>query len=147
MVVSSTLIRLLLTEGQVEEAARLLGRPYRLRGEVVSGDARGRTIGFPTANLRLHERLCVPGDGVYAVRCTVPRLGLFPAVANLGLRPTFEGTRRQMEVHLIGFQGDLYGLELPVDFVARLRGEQRFESVEALIAQISRDIEKAKSLL
>ncbi len=147
VVASSTMIRLLLAEGRVEEAARLLGRPYRLRGEVVSGDRRGRLLGFPTANLAMRERLCLPGDGVYAVSCSGKGLDTRPGVASLGVRPTFDGGQRQVEVYLIDFQGDLYGEELAVDFVARLRGEERFSSADALVAQIQEDVRRAKEVL
>ena len=147
VVASSTLIRLMLAEGRVEEAASLLGRPYRLRGEVVSGDRRGRVLGFPTANIALRERLCVPGDGVYAVFCPGRGVPALAGVANVGMRPTFASHRRQVEIHLIDFQGDLYGQELVVDFLARLRGEQRFASAESLVAQIRQDIQTAKDLL
>ncbi len=146
-VVSSSRIRRLLGEGQVKEAALLLGRNYRLRGRVVSGDGRGRTLGFATANLAADERMCVPGDGVYAVLALledgVPR----PGVANVGVRPTFDGDRRQVEIHLMDFDGNLYGKGLAIDFVARLRGEQRFASVEALKAQIAEDVRRAREIL
>ncbi len=145
--VSSSRVRRLLAEGRVEEAALLLGRRYRLRGRVVHGDRRGRTLGFATANLAVGERMCIPGNGVYAVVCRVegeePRAG----VANIGVRPTFGGDGRQVEIHLLDFEGDLYGRGLAVDFVARLRGEQRFDSTVALVEQIGRDVEMARGLL
>ncbi|MGE5618161.1 MAG: bifunctional riboflavin kinase/FAD synthetase [Sphingomonadaceae bacterium] len=146
-VVSSSRIRQLLADGQVEEAARLLGRAYRLRGRVVAGDGRGRSLGFATANLAPDDRLCVPGDGVYAVAVQVEGGGEWHGVANVGVRPTFGESARQIEIHLLGFSGDLYGKRLAVDFVARLRGERRFESVEALKAQIAEDVRKARSIL
>ncbi len=146
MVVSSTLIRLMLAEGRVEEAAKLLGRSYRLRGRVVAGDGRGRLLGFPTANLSLEERLCLPGNGVYAVRCGLAA-AQHTGVVNIGLRPTFDSGRRLVEVHLLDFQGDLYGQELAVDFVARLRDEVRFESVDALVAQIRNDVTRSRQIL
>ena len=145
--VSSSRIRRLLADGRVEQAAELLGRHYRLRGRVVSGDGRGRSLGFATANLAVLERLCVPQDGVYAVRCWLEGVEPFPAVCNIGVRPTFDGDRKQVEVHLIGFEGDLYGQEMAVEFVTRLRGERRFPSMEALIAQISEDVKRAKVVL
>ncbi len=146
-VVSSSRIRRLLADGRVEQAAELLGRHYRLRGMVVSGDGRGRSLGFATANLAALEGLCIPQDGVYAVRCWPRDMGTFPGVCNIGVRPTFDGDRRQVEVHLIGFEDNLYGQEVAVEFVSRLRGERRFHSTEALIAQISEDVKRAKALL
>ena len=146
-VVSSSRIRALLAEGRVEEAAELLGRPYRLRGRVVPGDGRGRHLGFATANLAVDERLCVPGNGVYAVWAVLDGEQPRPAVANVGLRPTFDGSTRSIEVHLLDFADDLYGRLLAVDFVARLRGERRFGSVDALVEQIRQDITSARLLL
>ena len=146
-VVSSSRIRRLLAEGQVEEAALLLGRRYRLRGQVVPGDGRGRTLGFATANLAAEERMCIPGNGVYAVWGWVEGGEPRPGVANVGVRPTFDGEGRQIEIHLLDYEGDLYRSRLAVDFVARLRGEQRFDSVEALVEQIGRDVRQARALL
>lgn len=144
-VISSTRIReCLLNEGAVRQAAGLLGRPYHLRGEVVEGDRRGRTIGFPTANLEVSdERKIIPLDGVYAVR--VRLLGenspgeTLPGMMNIGRRPTFDGTRRVPEVHLLDFAGDLYGSELEVAFIERLRDEKAFDGPEALVQQLRRD--------
>jgi riboflavin kinase/FMN adenylyltransferase len=146
-VVSSSRIRRLLAEGLVEEAARLLGRQYRLRGRVVPGDGRGRTLGFATANLSVPERMCVPDNGVYAVWARVDREEYRPAVANIGVRPTFDGGARQIEVHLMDYGEELYGRELAVDFVARLRSEQRFDSATALVEQIGKDVAHARALL
>ncbi|MHB0869778.1 MAG: bifunctional riboflavin kinase/FAD synthetase [Chloroflexota bacterium] len=147
-VVSSSRLRRLLVAGEVEEAALLLGRSYRLRGLVISGDGRGRTIGFATANLAPDERMCVPGDGVYAVRARVEEEGEDrPGVANVGVRPTFGESGRQIEIHLLDFGGELYGKRLAVDFAARLRGEQRFETVDALKAQIAEDVRRARAVL
>lgn len=145
-VISSTRIRTLLAEGDVAEAARLLGRPHRLSGTVLRGDARGRTLGFPTANLALPERLAVPSDGIYAVRVAggVEADG----VASLGVRPTFETSgQRLLEVHLFDFDADLYGARLDVDFIDRLRGEERFDTVEALVAQMEKDASDARRVL
>ena len=146
-VVSSSRIRRLLAEGLVEEAARLLGRQCRLRGRVVPGDGRGRTLGFATANLSVPERMCVPDNGVYAVWARVDREEYRPAVANIGVRPTFDGGARQIEVHLMDYGEELYGRELAVDFVARLRSEQRFDSATALVEQIGKDVAHARALL
>lgn len=145
---SSTRIREYLREGRPAEAARLLGRPFAIEGEVVAGDARGRTIGFPTANLRLGEYLR-PALGVYAVRA---RLGgeavtALPAVANLGLRPTFGGSEPLLEVHLFDFAADLYGSTLAVELVDFLRPEKKFDGLAALRTQIEADCAQARRLL
>ncbi len=148
--VSSSRIRALLREGTVEEATRLLGRPYSLEGEVVEGDRRGRQLGFPTANLRLDARKLLPRSGVYAVRVRLPgeMRATHPAVCNIGVRPTFSGEPRLIvEVHLLDVAMDLYGLELAVELVARLRDERRFAGVEELKAQIGADADHARSLL
>ncbi len=146
--VSSSRIRRTLAAGRVEEAARLLGRPYRLAGTVVHGDHRGATLGFPTANLSLGERLCIPGDGIYAVWARVEgHDGVYQGAASIGLRPTFGPGRRQIEVYLIGFDGDLYGKQMSIELVARLRGEERFESSAALVAQMIEDVKATKAIL
>jgi riboflavin kinase/FMN adenylyltransferase len=140
--VSSSRIRAALTAGQVRESAALLGRPYRLHGMVGSGQRRGQKLGFPTANLERMNQL-VPGEGVYAVR--VPHGGhIWPGAANIGPNPTFAETARKVEIHLIGFQGDLYEKPLAVDFVERLRDTKPFQSVAELIEQLRRDIEQAR---
>jgi riboflavin kinase/FMN adenylyltransferase len=142
--VSSSRVRQALARGAVEEAAALLGRPYRLRGIVGTGQRRGRTIGFPTANLEALETL-VPGDGVYAVRAWHAGT-VWPGAANIGPNPTFAENARKVEVHLLGFQGDLYGQSLDVDFVARLRDTRPFSGVAELIAQLRTDVEQARLL-
>ena len=143
--VSSSAVREALETGQVERAARLLGRPHRVRGRVRQGDRRGAGLGFPTANL-LPRGGMLPPDGVYAVSATVDGGALeFPAVANLGTNPTFGGVARRLEVHLLDFSGDLYGRSLEVGFARRLRGEQRFGSVEDLVAQIGADVSAARA--
>jgi riboflavin kinase/FMN adenylyltransferase len=126
----------------VELAARFLGAPFELRGEVVRGDGRGRTLGFPTANIVPDESLVCPGHGVYAAQAD----GSCAAV-NVGVRPTF-GTGRAVlvEAYLIDRDIDLYGQRLGVKFVERLRGERRFESVEALVEQMHRDVERTRDL-
>ncbi|MDR9450720.1 MAG: bifunctional riboflavin kinase/FAD synthetase [Acidimicrobiia bacterium] len=144
--VSSSAIRALLDGGDVEGAAQKLGRPYELRGVVEAGDGRGRTIGFPTANLSFSEELAVPARGVYAVRVIVGHL-LIPGVVNIGVRPTFGGGGLVVEVHLLDFDGDLYGRQLSVQFHARLRDEQRFGGIDELVAQIDRDVETARESL
>jgi riboflavin kinase/FMN adenylyltransferase len=141
-IVSSSRIRALVAAGEVDAAARLLGAPFRMRGEVVAGDRRGRTLGFPTANLVPDERLVLPGHGVYAALAA----GAGAAVS-IGVRPTF-GTGRGVlvEAYLIDRDEDLYGRTLTLDFLARLRGERRFESVDALVAQMRADVARAREL-
>jgi riboflavin kinase/FMN adenylyltransferase len=137
--VSSSLVRWLLFNGRVRDAAICLGRPYALVGEVVKGYQRGRTIGVPTANLHCDEQL-VPDDGVYAGRCTVGGQ-TYPTALSIGTMPTFgNDLQRQVEAHLVGFDGDLYGQELRVDVIDWLRGQRRFNGVEALKGQLHRDI-------
>ncbi len=143
--VKSTRIRALLEAGRVEEAKHLLGRPYSARGVVAGGDQLGRTLGFPTANLRVPSFKVLP-PGVYAVRVTGPH-GTHGGMANVGTRPTVNGRALRLEVHLFGFTGNLYGEELEVAFLKKLRSEQRFESLEALKAQLVRDAEAARRYL
>jgi riboflavin kinase/FMN adenylyltransferase len=141
-VVSSSHVRALVLAGEVDAAARLLGAAFRLRGEVVHGDKRGRTLGFPTANIVPDEALVCPGHGVYAARA-----GGEPAAVNVGVRPTF-GTGRAVlvEAYLIDRDVDLYGQLLTIEFLARLRGERRFDSVEGLVAQMKTDVEQARAI-
>lgn len=143
--ISSSLIRARLGEGDVAAAAELLGRPFARSGRVVAGDRRGSSIGFPTANLELTTGLVVPARGVYAAHAVLDER--HPAVVNIGVRPTFDGTRQVVEAHILDYSGDLYGVELRLEFLARLRSEQKFESVEALTAQIATDVEAARKLL
>lgn len=144
--VRSTAIREALARGEVSLAARMLGRPFHLVGPVVHGDARGRTLGFDTANISLNARRAIPADGVYATVAYVSGQA-YKSVANIGLRPTFQGKARQVEVHLLDFKGDLYQREVKVEFVERLRGEQRFSEPDELKAQIVKDVERARSIL
>jgi riboflavin kinase / FMN adenylyltransferase len=140
--VSSTRIRALVAAGDVEGAMRCLGAPFLLEGEVVAGDKRGRTLGFPTANLVPDEAYVYPGHGVYAAFAN----GM-PAAINVGVRPTFETGRGVLvETYVIDENIDLYGKTLRVAFIARLRGEKRFEDVEQLVEQIQRDVEEAREL-
>jgi riboflavin kinase/FMN adenylyltransferase len=143
--VSSSRVRAAVEAGDVATAADLLGRPYRIAGEVGSGARRGRTIGFPTANLDRVPTL-VPGVGVYAVRAVVDGRE-WPAAANIGPNPTFGESARKIEVHLIDFAGDLYGRPLAVEFVARLRDTRPFAGVEALKEQLRQDVAAAKRVL
>jgi riboflavin kinase/FMN adenylyltransferase len=139
-VVSSTHIRGLIGAGEVEAAARFLGAPFQMRGTVVHGDKRGRTLGYPTANLVPDPRLVVPDHGVYACRARVDGVERLAAV-NVGVRPTFQtGRGLLVEAFLLDFEGDLYGQTLALEFVGRLRGEQRFDTVGALVEQMDRDV-------
>ncbi len=144
--VSSSLIRAMLKLGKVEEANRLLGRPYGVTGTVVVGKGRGaKMLGIPTANI-LPENDLLPASGIYAV---VAHRGkeVLPGVANIGTCPTFDGQELTLEVHIFDFSGELYGEKLDVEFIARLREERRFPSIEALAAQIRADIEAARQVL
>jgi riboflavin kinase/FMN adenylyltransferase len=146
--VSSSRIRELVESGLVEQAARLLGRPPWVEGAVVRGDGRGRALGFPTANLALLPRRAIPGVGVYAGWAHVPGLAR-PAAINVGWSPQFQDdrTRIRVEAHLLDFDGDLYGSPLRVELVRRLRDELRFESVEALLEQMQRDVDETRRLI
>jgi riboflavin kinase/FMN adenylyltransferase len=149
LAVSSTEVRSRLCAGEVALAARLLGRAYAVEGRVLRGEHRGRTLGFPTANLRPRMAPLVP-DGVYAVRVARAARGCqtWAGVANVGHNPTFAGLRqRTLETHLFDFDGDLYGERLRVSFVERLRGELRFPSPQALVEQIRRDATRAREVL
>jgi riboflavin kinase / FMN adenylyltransferase len=141
-VISSTRIRALLAAGDVSMAAVLLGRPFALTGPVIHGDARGRTIGFPTANLHIPERMAIPANGVYAAWVDVDG-SRQPAVVNIGVRPTFGVSQRTIEAHLLDFDGDLYGKMLTLHFVSHIRQERKFDGVEQLVAQITLDREEA----
>ncbi len=147
--VSSTAIRRALMAGEVETAARMLGRNHEIRGPVVEGDQRGRTIGFPTANVAVTTDMAIPGDAVYAAWYVRPDGTRWPAAVNIGKRPTFyqDAEHSLLEAHLIDFTGDLYGEPARVQFVERLRGEQKFDGIDALRAQLQRDIAHARALL
>jgi riboflavin kinase / FMN adenylyltransferase len=138
--VSSSRIRDLLRSGEIERAAKLLGRPPELDGLVVAGDARGDTLGFPTANLRLDPLLLVPAYGIYAGAALDHR-----AAISIGTNPHYGGTERRVEAHLLDFTGDLYGRRLVVQLWRRLRDEGQFESEEELVAQIARDVEETRA--
>ncbi len=144
--ISSSAIRRVLTGGDVERGASMLGRPYRLEGTVEAGNQLGRTIGFPTANLAVDSGRFVPANGVYACRAEMEDGSCNPAVVNIGVRPTVgEGLACTVEAHLPGWTGDLYGQTLKLDFAARLRDEMRFGSLEELRGQIERDCRAAIS--
>jgi riboflavin kinase/FMN adenylyltransferase len=149
-VISSSHIRDLIAAGEIERANACLGSPFQVRGTVAHGDKRGATLGFPTANLVPDPALVYPGHGVYACRAAVELDGewqWWPAATNVGVRPTFvTGRGLLVEAFLLGFDGDLYGRELRLVFLQRLRGELRFESVEALIEQMQRDVEDTRRI-
>ena len=148
--ISSTKIRNALLEGDVETARKGLGRPYSLRGLVVRGDQRGRTLGFPTANLEVRGGgeggKLIPRPGIYAVRGTV-RSGTFDGALHVGPRPTFRGSPPTIELHLLDFEDDVYGEEVRVDFVKYLREVLPFETSEALVEQMKADVEQARQAL
>jgi riboflavin kinase / FMN adenylyltransferase len=167
-IVSSSHIRGLVLAGEVEQATRFLGAPFQLRGEVVHGDERGRELGYPTANLVPDDALVCPGHGVYA--CLAGALtphdgeppiagdrqagapsgaqaGALPAAVNVGVRPTFVTGRGELvEAYVLDFEGDLYGKQLRLDFLSRLRGERRFQSAEELVAQMHRDVARTREI-
>jgi riboflavin kinase/FMN adenylyltransferase len=140
---SSTRIRAFIYRGDVEEAAKLLGRRFVLRGTVVEGQRIGRKLGFPTANIQAAVRQIIPARGVYAVESTISNT-TYNGVCNIGCRPTFGGDRDTIEVHFSDFVGDLYGKSLDITFCRRLRDEMTFESPDKLVEQIKRDIEEAQ---
>jgi riboflavin kinase/FMN adenylyltransferase len=152
-VFSSTYVRACVAAGDVAAAAAALGRPHRLEGVVVRGDQRGRTIGFPTANLLCHRYAAVPADGIYAA-WLVRRAGgsgareeRLPAAVSIGTNPTFSGRERRVEAYVLDFAGDLYGERVGLDFVAYLRPMRRFDGVEPLVAQITEDVAQCRALL
>lgn len=141
--VSSTLIRGLLSKGEVAEAAKFLGYYPFMEGQVVVGDRRGTTLGFPTANLEITDNLLIPANGVYSVKVYIDG-EIYFGVANIGTKPTFNGSGRNVEVHLLDFYQDLYGKRIKVNFTRRLRGEKRFSTPSDLVQQIERDILEAR---
>lgn len=147
--VSSTAIRRALAGGNVSLATKMLGRPFEARGVVVKGDQRGRLLGFPTANVEVPNRVCVPADGVYAGWYTRPDGVRYPCAINLGRRPTFyeHADHSLLEAHLIGFDGNLYGEAAAVQFVGFLRSERKFDGIDALVEQLKHDVDHAADLL
>jgi len=149
-IVSSTQIRELIEAGEMQRANAFLGSPFQLRGAVAHGDKRGRTLGFPTANLVPDPALVYPSHGVYACRAAVELGGTWrwwPAATSIGVRPTFvTGRGLLVEAFLLGFDGDLYGRELRLAFLERLRGELRFDSVDELVEQMERDVEDTRRI-
>jgi riboflavin kinase/FMN adenylyltransferase len=143
---SSTYVRSLVDAGDVEEAARVLGREHRVEGLVVRGDQRGRAIGYPTANLSLLPWSAVPADGIYAGRLVRGKEQL-PAAISIGTNPTFAGRERRVEAFVLDFDEDLYGERVGLAFTARLRDTVRFDTVEALVAQMDQDVERTRALV
>ena len=143
--ISSTAIREALANDDLTLAEKLLGRPYRILGRVIHGNQLGRTIGFPTANIRLHRQVN-PAKGVYAVKVRLKSGAFFNGVANIGTRPTINGVNQLLEAHLFDFQGDLYGQWVDVELCQKIRNEMKFPSFEDLKAQITKDVETAKNV-
>jgi len=147
--ISSTAIRAALTAGDLASANRMLGRPHEVRGVVTEGDRRGRELGYPTANLAVPGDICLPADGIYAGWYLRPDGASHPCAINLGRRPTFyeHADTSLLEAHLLDFDGDLYGEAARVRFVARLRPEVRFDSVDALLRQMALDVDETREVL
>ena len=143
---SSTFVRSSIDAGEVGRAAEVLGRPHRIDGIVVRGEGRGRQLGYPTANVHSAAHVAVPADGVYA-GWAILRGTRLPAAISVGTNPTFEGRKRTVEAFILDFDQDIYGCELAVEFVERIRGMEKFDSVEALIDQMGRDVEQTRSVL
>ncbi|KXB90894.1 bifunctional riboflavin kinase/FAD synthetase [Megasphaera hutchinsoni] len=144
MPVSSTIIRQLIQDGKLEETTHLLGRPFSIVGTVVTGDKRGRTIGFPTANMHIEKNMAVPADGVYVSEVKHQGI-LLPAMTNVGENPTFANQYRRIETYILDWHGDIYGQDMELHFLKRLRGEERFHSVEELVACMKQDEEKVRN--
>lgn len=144
--VSSSGIREAVARGEMEIAAELLGRPFSLRGPVVRGFERGRTIGFPTANIAVSADRALPALGVYVTRAYLGET-VYPSVTNIGRRPTFDDGPPSIETHIFDFDADIYGRDLKIELLHRLRGEVKFSSVDALVAQIARDVAAARAFL
>ena len=143
--VSSSKIRELIGEGNLPGAAGLLGRPHFLSGKVIHGRERGRTIGFPTANLGSQTE-CIPPDGVYATRVVLPD-GNYPSITNIGMRPTFHESARSIEAHIFDFDRDIYDRTIKLEIIERVRPERKFESAQELGKQIAQDLERAREIL
>ena len=144
--IRSRVLRKMISDGRVVDAARMLGRPFVLRGVVVEGDRRGRELGFPTANLALDASILAPKHGIYATWARFQGEKR-PSATSIGVRPTFGGGPRFVEVYVMDFDGDLYGETLDVEFVRLLRDEQYFESVSGLVRQMERDVDQARAVL
>ena len=144
--VQSRRIRAGLSRGDVSACARLLGRKFSLQGQVVRGDQRGKELGFPTANLEVAPQMVLPGDGIYATWAVIDGVR-HPSATSIGVRPTFQPSERIVEVYVIDFNADLYGKNVSVEFVSKLRDQEAFTSVEALIDQIDRDVANSREVL
>jgi riboflavin kinase/FMN adenylyltransferase len=145
--ISSTRVRVLLRAGEVAQAAELLGRPHRVEGTVISGAGRGRTLKAPTANLKVVRNMALPRLGVYATRSVVGGVRSYPSVTSVGTNPTFESTRKvRIETLLFDFEGDLYGTQIGIDFLERIRGQKAFSDTRALGERIAQDIEAAREI-
>jgi riboflavin kinase/FMN adenylyltransferase len=145
-VVSSTLIRRALAQGDMRKVERLMGRYFYLGGKVITSDKRGRVLGFPTANLDIKPQQALPGNGIYATIAQVDGKQ-FPSATNIGVRPTFGEGEKTVETHLLNYKGDLYGKDMRLEFVQKLRDEQRFPSSEELKAQIEKDVREVEAIL
>ncbi len=145
-IISSTAIRSALAAGDMKRVRNLAGRYFSFTGKVVKGEERGRKLGFPTANLDVHPRQALPPFGIYATLAHIDRK-TYQSVTNIGIRPTFSEGRRTIEVYILDFSGDIYGKELKVDFIEKLRDEQRFNSVDDLIKQMAEDVKHGRAIL
>ncbi len=145
-VVSSTAIRNALTNGDMKKVLNLVGRPFSLNGRVTSGAGRGLKLGFPTANLDIAPEQALPADGVYATWAYIDGKA-YQSMTNVGKRPTFGGSQRAVEVYVLDYHGDLYGHELKIDIMARLRGEERFDTIDELKKQITEDVKQGRAIL
>lgn len=144
--ISSTFVRACIDAGDVKQAAAALGREHRLDGIVVRGDGRGRELGYPTANLKTERHAAIPADGIYAGRVVLAGKHL-PSAISVGTNPTFEGRERRVEAFILDFDDDIYGEEIGVEFTARIRGQERYDRLAELIAQIGRDVERTRELV
>jgi riboflavin kinase/FMN adenylyltransferase len=145
-VVSSTLIRRVLTQGDMKKVEMLMGRYFQLGGKVITSDKRGRVLGFPTANLDVRPQQALPGNGIYATIAQIDGKQ-FSSATNIGIRPTFGEGEKTVETHLLNYKGDLYGKDIRLEFVQKLRDEQRFPSSEELKAQIEKDVREVEAIL
>jgi riboflavin kinase/FMN adenylyltransferase len=143
---SSTFVRSSIDAGEVGQAAKALGRPHRIDGIVVRGEGRGRQLGYPTANVHTDRHVAIPADGIYAGWAVLRRKRL-PAAISVGTNPTFEGKQRTVEAFILDFDEDIYGVELGVEFVERIRGMEKFDSVDALVEQMGVDVERTRKML
>jgi len=145
-VVSSTAIRQALADGDMKRVLNLSGRPYSLTAPVVPGEGRGVELGFPTANLGVDSAQALPADGIYATWAYIGD-DCYPSVTSIGKRPTFGGSERTIEVYIVGYNGDLYGCNLKIDVIERLRDEKRFDTAQELTEQIAEDVKQGKAIL